>query len=51
MAKKPEMTPEQKALLIMNGYQPAKYEVLFDFPKTMIIRSIDKKEAAVIYKS
>ena len=51
MAKKPEMTPEQKALLIRTGYQPAKYEVLFDFPKTMIIRSIDKKEAAVIYKS
>ena len=50
MAKKPEMTQEQKALLIRKGYQPAKYEVLFDFPKTMIIRSIDKKDGAVIYK-
>lgn len=48
--KKAEMTPEQKRLLIRKGYMPAKYEVLYDLRHTMIIRSIDKKEAAVIFK-
>lgn len=48
--KKTEMTREQKILLALNGYQPALYEVLYDLPRTMIIRSIDKKRAAVIFK-
>ena len=50
MAKKPEMTPEQQKVLRSRGYQPAEYVVLFDFPKTMIIRNIKTKAPVVIYK-
>ena len=44
------MTREQKILLALNGYQPALYEVLYDLPHTMIIRNIETKEPAVIFK-
>ena len=50
MAKKPEMTQEQKALLIRKGYRPEQYVILFDFQKTMIIRNIVTKEPSVIEK-
>ena len=47
---KPEMTQEQKALLIRKGYRPEQYVILFDFQKTMIIRNIVTKEPSVIEK-
>ena len=48
--KQKEMTREQKILLALNGYQPALYEVLYDLWHTMIIRNIETKEPAVIFK-
>ena len=48
--KNTEMSREQKIILASRGYQPALYEVLYDFPHTMIIRNIETKEPAVIFK-
>ena len=50
MAKKKEMTMGQRIILKSHGYDPTRYEVLFDYPQSMIIRSIDQKEAAIIFK-
>ena len=50
MAKKKEMTMGQRIILKSHGYSPTLFEVLFDYPQSMIIRSIDKKEAAIIFK-
>lgn len=44
------MTREQRILLASRGYQPDLYEVLYDYPHTMIIRNTQTKEPAVIYK-
>lgn len=41
---------EQRIILASKGYQPALYEVLYDLPRTMIIRHIETKEPAVVYK-
>lgn len=50
MAKKKEMTMGQRVILKSHGYSPTLFEVLFDYPQSMIIRSLDKKEAAIIFK-
>lgn len=50
MAPKKEMTPIQKALLASKGYNPGNYEVLFDAIDSMIIRSRDKTDFALIRK-
>lgn len=47
---KKEMTMGQRVILRSHGYNPALFEVLFDYPQSMIIRSIDQKEAAIIFK-
>ena len=47
---KPKLTSEQKILLASRGYQPALYEVLYDLKHTMIVRNIQTKEPAVIFK-
>ena len=47
---KKEMTREQKIILASRGYQPALYEVLYDYPYTMIVRNIQTKEPALIRK-
>ena len=51
MAEKKEMTREQRIILASKGYQPALYEVLYDLPHTMIIRNLETKEPAIIYKN
>lgn len=48
--KKREMTREQKIILASRGYSPALYEVLYDYPYTMIVRNIQTKEPALIRK-
>ncbi len=48
--KQKDLTREQKILLALKGYQPALYEVLYDLRHTMIIRNIETKEPAVIFK-
>lgn len=50
MAEKKTMTREQRIFLASRGYQPDLYEVLYDYPHTMIIREISTKEPKVIYK-
>ena len=50
MAKQKEMTKGQKIILASRGYSPSLYEVLFDYPNSMIIRSIDQRDAAIIFK-
>ena len=45
-----EPTREQAILLATKGIPPALYEVLFDYPHTMIIRAKDTKEPMVVYK-
>ena len=44
------MTREQRIFLASRGYQPELYEILYDYPHTMIIRELRTKEAHVIYK-
>ena len=44
------LTREQVILLASRGYLPSEWEVLLDYPRTMLIRRIDRSEAAVIYK-
>lgn len=41
---------EQRIFLASKGYQPALYEVLYDLPHSMIIRHIETKEPAILYK-
>lgn len=48
--KDKELTMEQKVLLALKGYQPALYEVLQDYPGTMLIRNKQTKEPAIIFK-
>lgn len=48
--KDKELTREQKILLAGKGYQPALYEVLQDYPGTMLIRNKQTKEPAIIFK-
>ena len=50
MAPKREMTLAQKVLLASKGYNPGNYEVLFDAIDSMIIRSLDKTDFALIRK-
>ena len=50
MADRKELTREQRILLACRGYQPALYEVLFDGRQCMLIRSLDRMDAAVIFK-
>lgn len=50
MARKKEMTMGQRIILKSHGYSPTLFEVLFDYPQSMIIRSVDQKEAAIIFK-
>ena len=51
MAPKKEMTQAQKILLASKGYNPGNYEVLFDAIDSMIIRSLDKTDFALIPKA
>lgn len=46
--KDKEPDREQRILMASRGYQPAMYDVLFDYPYTMIIRHKVTKEPAVI---
>lgn len=48
--KDKEMTREQKILLASKGIFPVLYEVLYDLPHTMIIRTKDTKEPMVVFK-
>lgn len=50
--EKQDKTPnrEQRIILASKGYQPALYEVLYDYPHTMLVRHIETKEPAVVYK-
>ena len=48
--KNTEMSREQKIILATRGYLPALHEILYDLPHTMIIRNIETKERAVIFK-
>lgn len=48
--EKVKLTREQRILLASRGYQPALYEVLQDYPHSMLIRNTQTKEPAVIYK-
>lgn len=48
--KQKEMTREQKIILASRGYLPSLHEILYDLPHTMIIRNIETKEPAVIFK-
>ena len=48
--KKKELTREQKILLVSRGFLPDMYEVLQDYPRSMLIRNKETKEAAVIFK-
>ena len=48
--KKPELTGEQQILLASKGLFLALYEVLYDLPHTMIIRTKDTKEPKVVFK-
>ncbi len=48
--KNKELTREQAVLLASKGLFPALYEVMYDFPHTMIIRTKDTKEPMVVYK-
>ena len=50
MAKDKEPTREQAILLASKGLFPALYEVLFDYPHTMIIRTKDTKEPMIVSK-
>ena len=45
------MTQEQKILLAGKGLLPARYEVLQDYPHSMLIREKDTKEPMVIFKN
>ena len=45
-----EMTRGQMILLASKGYLPSEWEILYDLPHTMIIRTIDRKDAAIIFK-
>ncbi len=45
-----EPTWEQKILMASKGFQPSLYEVLQDYPGTMLIRNKVTKEPAVIFK-
>lgn len=49
-AKKTELTQEQRILLSRKGFYPDMYEVLQDYPHSMLVRNIATKEPAVIYK-
>ena len=48
--KNKELTREQAILLASKGLFPALYEVMFDYPHTMIIRTKDTKEPMVVFK-
>ena len=48
--KQQELTREQTMLLASKGLLPARYDVLFDYPHTMIVRTKDTKEPMVIFK-
>ena len=48
--KKKELSREQKILLASKGLFPELYEVLYDLPHTMIIRTKDTKEPKVVFK-
>lgn len=48
--KKPEMTRQQQILLASKGYIPGLYEILQDYPHSMLIRNIQTQEPAVIFK-
>ena len=50
MPPQKELTREQRILMGCRGYQPALHEVLFDGKHCMLIRSLDRMDAAVIYK-
>lgn len=50
MAECKEPNREQAILLASKGVFPAFYEVLYDFPHTMIIRNKETKEPMVVFK-
>ena len=50
MAEYKAPTREQAILLASKGLFPALYEVMYDFPRTMIIRTKDTKEPKVVFK-
>ncbi len=50
MNEKKELTREQMIWIASQGLFPAQYEVLYDLPHTMIIRSKDTKEPKIIFK-
>lgn len=48
--KKPEMTWEQRTLLASRGLIPGVYEVLQDYPHSMIVRNKQTKQPVLIKK-
>ena len=50
MTEKPEITKEQRILLASRGFIPGLYEILQDYPKTMLIRNKQTKKPAIIFK-
>ena len=45
-----EMTRGQMILLASRGYLPSEWEILYDLPHTLLIRTKDRKDAAIIFK-
>ena len=45
-----ELTREQRILLASKGYFPDLYEVLQDYPHSMLVRNKQTQEPAVIFK-
>ena len=50
MPPKKEMAREQMILIASRGYLPSEYEVIVDYPRSMLIRKKDGTEPAVIFK-
>lgn len=50
MPAQKEMTRGQMILLASRGYLPSEWEVLQDYPRSMLIRTKDRKDAAIIFK-
>lgn len=47
---KPELTLEQAIRIASKGLFPGLHVVLYDLPKTMIVRNIQTNEPTVIFK-
>ena len=48
--EKKELTREQRILLTSKGFFPDLYEVLQDYPHSMLVRNTQTQEPDVIYK-